>query len=52
MVEYGNADHGPVVRGLGDWHEEIKSGSVRSARPVPDIELPGQLRSLAADLGY
>ncbi|MFI7540004.1 sulfotransferase family protein [Actinoplanes sp. NPDC049599] len=52
MVEYGRADHGPLVAGLGDWHEKIRSGAVQSARPVPRIELPADLRALAADLGY
>jgi len=52
MIEYGNADHGPLVPGLGDWQEKIKSGSVQSARPLPAIELPEPLRTLAADLGY
>ncbi len=52
MVEYGNADHGPLVAGLGDWQEKIRSGSVQSARPVPAVELPEPLRALATDLGY
>ena len=52
MVEYGNTDHGPLVAGLGDWHEKIRSGSVQDSRPVPEIVLPDRLRQLAADLGY
>jgi hypothetical protein len=52
MLDYGNSDHGPLVAGLGDWHEKIRSGSVQAARSVPAIELPEQLRLLATDLGY
>ncbi len=52
MVEYGRADHGPLVAGLGDWQDKIKTGAVQEARPVPKIELPASLQALAADLGY
>ncbi|WP_305785950.1 sulfotransferase family protein [Symbioplanes lichenis] len=52
MVEYGKADHGPLVAGLGDWQEKIKTGTVQEARPVPQIELPDTLKTLAIDLGY
>ncbi|AGL14254.1 sulfotransferase [Actinoplanes sp. N902-109] len=52
MVEYGKADHGPLVAGLGDWQEKIQTGSVQQARPLPAIELPDRLKLLAADLGY
>ncbi|GAA2574639.1 sulfotransferase [Winogradskya consettensis] len=52
MVDYGNADHGPLVAGLGDWQEKIQTGAVQQARPVPTIDLPDKLKVLAADLGY
>ena len=52
MVRYGNHDHGPMLAGLGDWHDKIRTGEVQSARPLPRIELTDELESLALDLGY
>jgi hypothetical protein len=52
MVNYGTHDHGPMLAGLGDWHEKIRTGEVQAARPVPEVDLPDELRALAADLGY
>jgi hypothetical protein len=52
MVKYGTHDHGPMLAGLGDWQEKIRTGEVQAARPVPKIELSDELQSLAVDLGY
>ncbi len=52
MVEYGSHRHGDLRSGLGDWTEKIRTGVVQPARPVPTMELPAGLRTLAADLGY
>jgi hypothetical protein len=52
MVNYGTHDHGPMLAGLGDWHEKIRTGEVQAARPVPEVDLPDELRALAAGLGY
>jgi len=52
MIRYGDHDHGPLLAGLGDWQDKIRTGQVQAARPVPKIELTDELRSLAVDLGY
>jgi hypothetical protein len=52
MIRYGEQDHGPLIPGLGDWQETIKTGEVQAARPVPAGELPEELKKLAAGLGY
>jgi hypothetical protein len=52
MIKYGEQDHGPVVAGLGDWKDKILTGEVQAARPVPSFQLTGELKELAADLGY
>lgn len=52
MVNYGEQNHGPLVAGLGDWKDKIKTGAVQAARPVPSYELTDELKELAADLGY
>jgi LPS sulfotransferase NodH len=52
MVEYGRHDHGELRSGLGDWTDKIRTGTVQAPRAIPTIELPPELRTLAADLGY
>jgi hypothetical protein len=52
MLEYGRHDHGELKSGLGDWKDKIRTGTVQAPRPIPTIELPRELRTLAADLGY
>jgi Sulfotransferase family len=52
MVDYGGHDHGPMLAGLGDWQDKIRSGAVQTARPVPAIELTAELKELADSLGY
>jgi hypothetical protein len=52
MIEYGRQEHGELRSGLGDWTEKIRTGAVQPARPVPIMELPDNLRTLASDLGY
>jgi hypothetical protein len=52
MIEYGKHEHGELRSGLGDWTEKIRTGAVQPAKPLPDSELPAELRALAADLGY
>lgn len=52
MLDYGSQDHGELKFGLGDWTEKIRTGSVQTPRPLPSIDLPRNLRELAADLGY
>jgi hypothetical protein len=53
MLQYGEHDHvGRFKPGLGDWSEQIKSGRVQAARPLPDDEIPDALRPLAQAWGY
>jgi hypothetical protein len=52
MLEYETNDHGPLVMGLGDWSEKLRSGRVHDADPVPDVELSDGLRRVAAEWGY
>jgi hypothetical protein len=52
MIDYGRHDHGELRSGLGDWKDKIRTGTVQAPRPIPAVELPRELRTLAADLGY
>jgi Sulfotransferase family len=53
MLDYGQFDHGRMKSGLGDWSEQIKSGAVQAAKPLPsDDEVPEELRGLTAAWGY
>jgi sulfotransferase family protein len=53
MLDYGQFDHGRMKSGLGDWSEQIKSGAVQAAKPLPsDDEVPEELRELTAAWGY
>ena len=52
MIEYGRHEHGELRSGLGDWTEKIRTGTVQPPRALPDGDLPAELRTLAADLGY
>ena len=52
MLDYGRHRHGDLLPGLGDWRDKIRTGVVQPPRPIPAIELPRELRELAADLGY
>ena len=53
MLDYGRFDHGRFKSGLGDWKENIKSGKVQPAKPLPsDDEIPAELRGLCEAWGY
>jgi hypothetical protein len=51
MLDYGQ--DGVFVRGLGDWTDKIRSGSVQSGRdlPRPD-QVPDQLLDISRAWGY
>ena len=40
MLEYGRHDHGRFIYGIGDWSDEIRSGQIQRARPVPPPSPP------------
>lgn len=53
MVAYGKQDHGTFTKGLGDWKEKIRTGTIQSSRPLPDPdEVPEELRPLCRAWGY
>lgn len=53
MLDYGQFDHGRFKSGLGDWKDNIKSGKVQPAKPLPsDDEIPDELRGLCEAWGY
>jgi Sulfotransferase family len=53
MLNYGRADHGPLVAGLGDWGDKIRSGRVQAARSLPEIPIESaDLRDVVATWGY
>ncbi|MEW2546551.1 sulfotransferase [Streptomyces sp. NPDC047002] len=53
MLEYGKQEHGPFQAYIGDWSDNIKSGSIQQARelPGPD-EVPDSLREVTRRWGY
>jgi hypothetical protein len=53
MLEYGRARHGRFRSGIGDWSENIRSGEVRAARPLPaDEDVPPGLQAQCRAWGY
>ncbi|MFI7447638.1 sulfotransferase family protein [Nonomuraea sp. NPDC049714] len=47
MLNYGEKDHGGFVKGVGDWRDKIRSGTVVAGRPLPSgDELPPELREI------
>jgi hypothetical protein len=53
MIDYGSRTRGDFVKGLGDWTDRIRSGTVQPARPLPSAdEVPGPLREISRAWGY
>ncbi|MFR9673178.1 sulfotransferase family protein [Streptomyces sp. TR06-5] len=53
MLDYGTDGHGSFSKGLGDWRDKIRTGSVQRGRPLPTIEeTPEMLRPIARTWGY
>ncbi|MHB9758213.1 sulfotransferase family protein [Streptomyces sp. BYX5S] len=53
MLEYGERDESQVQKGLGDWRDKIRSGSVQAGRALPkDDEIPEVLRPMCEAWGY
>jgi len=53
MLEYGKQNHGDFKKGIGDWREKIKTGTVQPGRPLADIsEVPAELRPMCERWGY
>jgi hypothetical protein len=53
MLEYGKQDHGDFKKGIGDWKDKIKTGTIQPGRPLPDItDVPVELRPMVERWGY
>jgi len=53
MLNYGDSGEDDFRMGLGDWSEQIRSGAVQPARPLPSPdEVPESLKGLCRAWGY
>jgi hypothetical protein len=53
MLDYGKKDDSQVVKGLGDWKDKIRSGTVQTGRALPgEDETPELLRPMCEAWGY
>ncbi|MCQ4209351.1 sulfotransferase family protein [Streptomyces longispororuber] len=53
MLAYGERDATQLQKGLGDWRDKIRTGSVQAGRPLPeDDEVPEVLRPISKAWGY
>ncbi|MFH8439830.1 sulfotransferase family protein [Streptomyces sp. NPDC018026] len=53
MLDYGAKSGAELVRGLGDWRENIRTGTVQPGRALPGRdEIPERLRPMCAAWGY
>jgi hypothetical protein len=53
MISYGRQHHGEFRKGMGDWRDKIRTGTVQPGRPLPDPdEIPRDLREMCERWGY
>ncbi|WP_213451197.1 sulfotransferase family protein [Rhizomonospora bruguierae] len=52
MLDYGRHDHGPLVYGIGDWGEKIRSGKVHAPWPPAARTVTGELAELCRRWRY
>jgi hypothetical protein len=54
MLEYGSRNDGALQKGLGDWKDKIRSGTIQPGRKLPATpeEIPEVLREISAAWGY
>ncbi|MCG5218779.1 sulfotransferase family protein [Streptosporangium sp. KLBMP 9127] len=53
MIQYGEHGHGEFVKGIGDWRDKIRTGTVQPGRPLPGAdEVPEALTDIARSWGY
>ncbi|MDT0611454.1 sulfotransferase family protein [Streptomyces lancefieldiae] len=53
MLNYGRKSGSELVRGLGDWRDNIRTGTVQPGRALPkDDEIPERLRGMCEAWGY
>ena len=53
MLEYGPRGDGDLTKGLGDWRDKIRTGSVQPGRELPAFsDVPEVLRPMCEAWGY
>lgn len=53
MLNYGHKSGSELVRGLGDWRDNIRTGTVQPGRALPARdEIPERLRAMCEAWGY
>ncbi|GHI99878.1 sulfotransferase family protein [Streptomyces olivaceus] len=53
MLHYGKKTSSELVRGLGDWRDNIRTGTVQPGRSLPDADaVPERLRAVCRAWGY
>ncbi len=53
MLEYGKRDETQMQKGLGDWRDKIRTGTVQPGRELPkDDEIPEVLKPMCKAWGY
>ncbi|MFJ3402643.1 sulfotransferase family protein [Promicromonospora sp. NPDC090134] len=53
MIAYGEQDHGDFHKGIGDWRDKIRSGTVQPGRSIPRPgAIPRELRPMCESWGY
>ncbi|GAA1768696.1 sulfotransferase [Streptomonospora arabica] len=53
MLEYGDSVQGDFTKGLGDWKDKVRSGSVQRGRELPKAsEVPEALLGITRKWGY
>ncbi|GAA1677599.1 sulfotransferase [Nonomuraea maheshkhaliensis] len=53
MLDYGKQDHGGFVKGIGDWRDKIRAGTVVAGRPLPTpAEIPAELHDICRRWDY
>ncbi|TDD49052.1 sulfotransferase [Nonomuraea terrae] len=53
MLDYGKQDHGAFVKGIGDWRDKIRAGTVVQGRPLPTPdEIPADLHDICRTWNY
>lgn len=53
MISYGQQEHGEFRKGMGDWRDKIRTGTIQPGRPLPrPDEVPRELRAMCERWGY
>ncbi|MFC8797883.1 sulfotransferase family protein [Promicromonospora sp. NPDC057138] len=53
MIAYGEQEHGELRKGMGDWRDKIRTGTIQPGRPLPRPgEVPRDLREMCERWGY